>query len=126
MSNARATTSLVVALWSPLGALAASTLAVIALGMLLYLVSLAWSGGVLLVGLVATGAPMVWRTAIEARRGHWATDVIAVIAIVAAVLLREPLAGLVIVVMRSGGEALDQYAAARASTALRELEEAAP
>lgn len=124
--KAGTTTGLVAALRTPLGALAATTLAVISLGLLLQPVSPAWSGIVLLAGLIATGSPIVWRTAIEARRGHWATDVIAVLAIVTAVLLRQPLAGLVIVVMRSGGEALDQYAAARASAALQELEDAAP
>lgn len=120
------TAGLVAALRTPLGALAATTLSVIAVGLALQAVSPAWSRVVLLGGLIATGAPIVWRTAIEARHGHWATDVVAVLAIVVAVLLRQPLAGLVIVVMRSGGEALDQYAAARASAALRELEEAAP
>src|SRR6185503_4650937 len=49
-----------------------------------------------------------------------------VLAIVAAAALREPLAGLVIVLMRSGGEALEHLAAGRASAALRELEAAAP
>jgi heavy metal translocating P-type ATPase len=124
--KARATTGVLAALQTPLGALAATTLAVIAVGLLLHLVSPAWSAVVLLTGLIVTGAPIVWRTAIEARRGHWATDVVAVLAIVTAVILRQPLAGLVIVVMRSGGEALDQYAAARASAALQELEDAAP
>ena len=126
MVRAGTTTGLRAALRSRNGALAAATLAVIALGLLLHLISPAWSRGVLLTGLVVTGAPIVWRTAVEARHGHWATDVVAVLAIVAAVILRQPLAGLVIVVMRSGGEALDQYAAARASAALRELEDAAP
>lgn len=119
-------TGLIAALRTPLGALAATTLAVIALGELLQLVSPTWSNVVLLGGLIATGAPIVWQTVVQARNGHWATDVVSVLAIVTAVLLRQPLAGLVIVVMRSGGEALDQYAAARASAALRELEEAAP
>jgi len=48
------------------------------------------------------------------------------LAIVAALLLREPLAGLIVVLMQTGGEALEQYAEGRASRAVRELEQAAP
>ena len=110
----------------PRAAIAAGALAVILLGLPLRLVSPVWSAWLLLGGLVITGTPIVWKTVIEARRGHWATDVVAVLAIVTAVMLREPFAGLVIVLMRSGGEALEEYAAGRASSALRELEDAAP
>ena len=111
---------------SPRGALAASSIVVIAAGLVLTLVAPAWASRVWLVGLVVTGAPIVWRTVLETRQGRWATDVVAVLAIIGAVALREPLAGLVIVLMRSGGEALEEYAAGRASAALRELEAAAP
>ena len=110
----------------PRAAIAAGALAVITLGLPLRLLSPEWSAWLLLGGLVVTGAPIVWNTLLEARHGHWATDVVAVLAIVTAVVLRQPFAGLVIVLMRSGGEALEQYAAGRASSALRELEDAAP
>jgi len=108
------------------GVLALATLVVIAIGLSIRPLSRDASDLLLLVGLVTTGAPIVWKTLLEARHGRWATDVVAVLAIIGAVLLREPLAGLVIVVMRSGGEALEEYAAGRASFALRELEAAAP
>ncbi|HEY2377226.1 MAG TPA: heavy metal translocating P-type ATPase [Gemmatimonadaceae bacterium] len=111
---------------TPRGGLAAASLGVIIVGLLLKFIVPAWAPTVWLVGLIISGAPIVWRTVLEARHGHWATDVVAVLAIVGAVLLRQPLAGLVIVLMRSGGEALEQYAAGRASAALRELEAAAP
>lgn len=106
--------------------LATATLVVIAAGLAFRPVSAVWAASIWLAGLVATGAPIVWRTVLETRHGRWATDVVAMLAIVAAVVLREPLAGLVIVLMRSGGEALEEHAAGRASAALRELEEAAP
>ena len=48
------------------------------------------------------------------------------LAIVTALLLREPLAGLIVVLMQTGGEALESYAEGRASNAVRELEAAAP
>ena len=125
--SARAThASFSAALRTSRGALAAATLAVIIAGVALRPLAPSSSSVLLLVGLIVTGAPIIWRTVLEARHGRWATDVVAVLAIITAVLLRQPLAGLVIVVMRSGGEALDEYASARASSALRELEDAAP
>lgn len=111
---------------SPRVALAVASVAIIVVGLVLGTVSWDWARQVWLVGLVVTGTPIVWRTVHEAQRGRWATDIVAVLAIVAAVVLREPLAGLVIVLMRSGGEALEHLAAGRASAALRELEAAAP
>jgi len=124
MTNVQATAnavSLTALLRSPRGALAAASIAVIVTGLLLKWSAPALASAVWLVGLVITGAPIVWRTVLEARHGRWATDVVAVLAIVGAVALRQPVAGLVIVLMRSGGEALEQYAAGRASAALREL-----
>lgn len=77
-------------------------------------------------GLVATGLPIVWRTARGLLAGRFAADVVAALSIVTAVVLSQPFAGLVIVLMQSGGEALERYAAGRASAAVRALEEAAP
>ena len=48
------------------------------------------------------------------------------LAIVTALMLGEPLAGLIVVLMQTGGEALERYAQGRASEAVRELEAAAP
>jgi heavy metal translocating P-type ATPase len=79
-----------------------------------------------LVGLVVTGAPLVWRTLRGIARGQFASDIVATLAIVGAVLLREPVAGLVVVLMQSGGEALERYAEGRASAAVRALEQDAP
>jgi len=59
-------------------------------------------------------------------RGHFASDVVASLAIVAAIALRQPAAGLVIVLMQTGGEWLERYAARRATRVLDELEEARP
>jgi cation transport ATPase len=77
-------------------------------------------------GLAATGAPVVWRTLRGALLGHFAADVVATLAIVAAALLGQPFVGLVIVLMQTGGEALERYAEGRASDAVRALEAAAP
>lgn len=91
-----------------------------------------WKGGddtarlTWLVALAITGAPVLVRTAIAVAHGKFATDVVAALAIGASLALREPLAGLVVVLMQTGGEALERYAEGRASAAVRALEDAAP
>lgn len=77
-------------------------------------------------GLVLTGAPVAWRTLRGMARGHFATDIVAMLAIVTAVVLGQPLAGLIVVLMQTGGESLERYAEGRASRAVRALEEQAP
>lgn len=77
-------------------------------------------------GLIVTGAPVVWQTVRGIAKGHFASDIIATLSVLTAVALHEPVAGLVIVLMQTGGEALEQYAEGRASAAVRELEAAAP
>ena len=79
-----------------------------------------------LAGLVITGTPVVWHTLRGVAAGRLAADLVAMLAIVAALLLSEPLAGLIVVLMQTGGEALERYAEGRASEAVRELEAAAP
>ena len=59
-------------------------------------------------------------------RGHWGVDVLAVMAIVSTVAVGEYLAALVIVLMLSGGEALEDYAAGRAKRELTALLARAP
>ena len=77
-------------------------------------------------GLALTGLPVVWRTLRGVAAGRFAADLVAMLAIVAALALGEPLAGLIVVLMQTGGEALERYAEGRASDAVRELEAAAP
>jgi len=79
-----------------------------------------------MVGLIATGAPVIWGTLRAAGRGRFATDVVATLSIIGAVALGQPFAGLVIVLMQTGGEALERFAEGRASAAVRALEAAAP
>ena len=79
-----------------------------------------------LVGLVLSGAPVVWRTARGAFEGRFAADLIATLAILTAIALGQPLVGLIVVLMQTGGEAIERYAEGRASQAVRNLEAAAP
>jgi heavy metal translocating P-type ATPase len=103
------------------------TLLLIVAGLVLWTGPLAsWAHPIWLVGLFVVGLPVIWRTAAGALRGHFAADLVAMLAIVTAFLIDQPLAGLVVVLMQTGGEALERYAEGRASDAVRELEAAAP
>jgi len=77
-------------------------------------------------GLVLTAAIPVWQTVRDMFRGEFAADVVAIIAIVAAAALYQPFAGLVVVIMLTGGGALERYAEGRAGAAVSALEQAAP
>lgn len=59
-------------------------------------------------------------------RGHWGLDILAVTAIVATVLVGEYVAALLVVLMLSGGEALEDYASRRAKRELDALLTRAP
>jgi heavy metal translocating P-type ATPase len=76
--------------------------------------------------LIAAGLPLVWRTARGVARGEFAADIVASLSIVTAVALRQPIPGMVIVLMQRGGEWLERYAARRASRAIQALEDASP
>lgn len=91
-----------------------------------------WSGNELwrhvtwTAGLVICGASLVVRTMAGMLRGRFAADVVATLAIVASFALGQPFVGLIIVLMQSGGEALEGVAEGRATDALRALQEGAP
>ncbi|MEZ4456641.1 MAG: HAD-IC family P-type ATPase [Gemmatimonadales bacterium] len=77
-------------------------------------------------GLILLGAPILWTTIRGMLAGRFAADLVASLALVTAVVLDDPLPGLVIVLMQSGGESLEHLAARRASRAVAELEAQAP
>ena len=62
----------------------------------------------------------------ELRSGSWGIDILAITAIVATVLVGEYVASLLIVLMLTGGEALEDYAAGRAKRELDALLNRAP
>lgn len=72
---------------------------------------------VLLVG----GVPLCWDLSRKALRAEFGSDLLAGIAIITACLLGEYLAGAVVVLMLSGGEALESYAVGKASSVLAAL-----
>ena len=79
------------------------------------LLALALGGGWLVLGLLA-----------RLVRGEFGSDLLAGISIVTSVLLAEYLAGTLVVLMLSGGEALEAYAVRRASSALDALAQRMP
>jgi len=85
-----------------------------------------WAAAFWWAGLLVLGLPMVARTVAGVLRGRFAADVVAALSVLTAIGLAQPLAGLVIVLMQTGGEALDRFAEGRASEAVRALEAAAP
>jgi cation transport ATPase len=81
---------------------------------------------VLMSVLIAGTLPLLWKMARDILRGHFGVDLIAMVAIVVAFVLGEYLAGAVIVLMLSGGEALEEYALNRSSRELTKLLSRAP
>ncbi|TAK20687.1 MAG: heavy metal translocating P-type ATPase [Chloroflexota bacterium] len=81
---------------------------------------------ILLATLLVGGLPVVVQTVRGMLRGQFAADIVASMAIVGAVVTGEYLAGCVVVLMQSGGEALEVYGARRANSTLLGLLERAP
>jgi heavy metal translocating P-type ATPase len=75
----------------------------------------------LLAALVIGGAVLVWGLARKLVAGTFGSDLLAGIAIVTSLLLGEYLAGALVVLMLSGGEALESRAVARAGDVLHAL-----
>lgn len=109
------------------GTLPALALLVIAAGLILHALGRGEAAQTTwLAGLVLTGVPVLWKSVQDLRRGAFASDIVAGLAVLTAILLQQPLAGLIVVLMQTGGEALERYAEGRASAAVRALEDAAP
>jgi heavy metal translocating P-type ATPase len=87
---------------------------------------IARSETIFLATLLVGGAPLVYQTLRGMLRGRFAADIVATLAIVTAALVGQYFAGVVIVLMQSGGEALERYAMGRASRSLEALLERAP
>lgn len=79
-----------------------------------------------LAALAILGLPTAARTAMAVLHGQFNRDLVATLAIVVALLERQPLPGLIVVLMQTGGEALERHAARRATRAVSELEAAMP
>jgi heavy metal translocating P-type ATPase len=76
--------------------------------------------------LIVGGLPLIYATARRLWHREFASDVIATLAILAAIALDQPFAGAIIVLMQSGGEAIESYAHGRATASLERLARRAP
>lgn len=71
--------------------------------------------------LIIGGIPVVAKTIMGIARGKLAADIIATLAIITAIVTDEAFAGIIIVLMQTGGEAIDDYGFRKASSSLEEL-----
>jgi len=72
------------------------------------------------------GIPLLWETVQQFFHKEFSIDVIAILAITGSLLLGQYLAGALVVLMLSGGEALEAFALRRARSSLSALAERAP
>jgi heavy metal translocating P-type ATPase len=115
--------------WWPRVATPASMIAALAIVGIVIHLALRWVGRAppiarelpLYVVLIGGGIPLVLSLALKLVRRQFGSDLLAGISIVAAVLLQEYLAGALVVLMLSGGEALEAFALGRASSVLQAL-----
>jgi heavy metal translocating P-type ATPase len=115
--------------WWPSVARPASMIAALAIVGIVIHLALRWAGRTPLIArdlplyivLIGGGIPLVLSLALKLVRRQFGSDLLAGISIVAAVLLQEYLAGALVVLMLSGGEALEAFALGRASSVLQAL-----
>jgi len=78
------------------------------------------------VTLIGGGIPVVWQTVREMLHKHFVSDIVAMLAIIVSIVLNNAFPGVIIVLMQSGGKALEDYAFRRASSSLENLLSRAP
>ncbi len=76
--------------------------------------------------LILGAVPIVYKTSLGMLKGHFATDIVAMLAIVTAILMDQAFAGAVVVLMQSGGEAIEDFGLRRATSSLEALIARAP
>ncbi len=86
----------------------------------------AWADVPLLVVLLAGGLPLVARLVWRGLGGQFGADHLAGVSIVASTLLEQYLAGAIVVLMLAGGNTLEQFAVAEATSVLRALAKRVP
>jgi heavy metal translocating P-type ATPase len=110
-------------------AIAALAIVAIALHLILRFVadaSPAVASWPLWIALALGGGPLLWDLSTKLVRREFGSDLIAGVSIVTAILLGEYLAGVLVVLMLSGGEALEAYAVRSASSVLEALAKRMP
>lgn len=94
----------------------------IVVGLVLYLlnyhIAANWALGI---GALVAVIPLLWDMVTTIRSGGYGIDILAATAIIASVILRQDLAAIIIALMLTGGEALEDYAENRAKIELKTL-----
>lgn len=98
----------------------ASILCHLALRYLLHFPRFAWQAPLILV-LIAGGIPLIWPLTRKLLMREFGSDHLAGISIITSVILGEYLVGVIVILMLSGGTALEQFASRRASSVLDAL-----
>ncbi len=80
----------------------------------------------LLLAILGGGGPLVWELTQGLLQGKFGSDLLAAISIVTSLILGEYVAGTIVVMMLSGGEALESYAVRNASSVLNALAKRMP
>jgi heavy metal translocating P-type ATPase len=79
-----------------------------------------------LVVVVMGGIPIIWDTIKGIFHRKFAADIIAMLAIIVSIITNDPFPGVIIVLMQSGGKALEDYAFYHAQDSLEELLKRSP
>jgi len=80
----------------------------------------------LFAALLVGGVPMVWQLLKKLVKRQFGSDLLAGVSIITAILLHEYLVAAIVILMLSGGEALEEFATARASSVLDALARRVP
>ncbi|HEU5375133.1 MAG TPA: HAD-IC family P-type ATPase, partial [Ktedonobacteraceae bacterium] len=103
------------------------TLLLLVLSLTVWLLGQGTLANWILFAIILIGAlPLLWDTLRQLWHKEFGVDVIAILAIGGSLVLKQYLAGALIVLMLSGGEALEAYALRRARASLSALAERAP
>lgn len=94
--------------------------------LLIFAVSPQYSNIPLFVTYIFGGIPLVFELLKKIYKGEFGSDLLAGVSIVTSVVLGEYLAGVIVIIMLSGGEALEDYALKNASAVLNALSKRMP
>jgi heavy metal translocating P-type ATPase len=86
-----------------------------------FLTAPVWREQILMAVIIIGGLPMIYDILKDFARGEWGADALAVISVITSFVLKQYLAGSIIVLMLSGGTLLENYAVHSASSVINAL-----
>ncbi len=72
----------------------------------------------LIIVIIAGGTPLIFQILLKVVKGDFGADMLAAISVIVAAILHEYLAGVLVILMLSGGQSLESYAMRKASSVL--------